>query len=325
MNFQSDSQIEPIKPLFTRSTIPPGFSLFNRDFSIGIPQKLTIINDTKEDNQQDLFNRIYANTPIPEQLNMVDLKSKILLVFRGLPGSGKSFLANYMKNFAKSKGFSASIYSADDYFTDSETKKYEFDGSKIGRAHSQCLTNVIKAFKNSIECIIIDNTNSTCWEYNNYLALADVFGYTHRVLEIVCQGNNTINAFHARTIHEVPLTATISMQQRWEIDSTSLFIVPAYDLGTFPQEHLLVNIPITNNLAINSPTTNSPTTNSPTNKPQKRKKKRTPVSNTNFQTRLQAPQYNLHPQFYQYQQVLNSYQMNRTYKPPFSYQPTSRQ
>lgn len=60
-----------------------------------------------------------------------------LIIIRGLPGSGKSTFA---KSLVDAK-FADVFCEADQFFVD-EKGNYNYDGMKIGEAHSDCLTRV---------------------------------------------------------------------------------------------------------------------------------------------------------------------------------------
>ena len=81
---------------------------------------------------------------------------KILYLIRGLPGSGKSSLAEIIqpdKNYR---------FAADDYFTDS-FGKYRFDPKLIGEAHEHCQFSAGAAMDDG-ENVVIHNTLSQPWE-----------------------------------------------------------------------------------------------------------------------------------------------------------------
>jgi pantothenate kinase-related protein Tda10 len=52
---------------------------------------------------------------------------------RGVPGSGKSYLASLLRESYMKKGYSCSIYSTDNFFM--KDGVYSFDPSKLGEYH----------------------------------------------------------------------------------------------------------------------------------------------------------------------------------------------
>jgi predicted kinase len=135
---------------------------------------------------------------------------------RGLPGSGKSYLAN---SIAKTLGHI--ICSADYYWI--ENGEYKFDINKLKNAHDFCY-NMAKALVVQEKNIIIDNTNTTKNEYQKYLELAFLNKYDVKV-EIA---NFNGSAFDEKTKvwnirflltnnkHNVPYETLVKMAKRFE-------------------------------------------------------------------------------------------------------------
>jgi predicted kinase len=91
---------------------------------------------------------------------------------RGLPGSGKSYRA-------KQLGISGVIFSTDDYFTSGD--EYNFDLEKLSIAHEWNQDRAIKAIKDGISPIVIDNTNIKAWESKPYVEVAIENGYDVKI------------------------------------------------------------------------------------------------------------------------------------------------
>src|SRR5690348_10948558 len=93
-----------------------------------------------------------------------------LVVMRGLPGSGKSTLAKKIYDeFIRFKKTSV-ICSTDDFFiVDGE---YRFDPKKLGHNHRQNFLKAQQAVIDCINCVIIDNTNTTLKEVRPYAEIA---------------------------------------------------------------------------------------------------------------------------------------------------------
>ncbi len=96
---------------------------------------------------------------------------KMVIVMRGIAGSGKSTKA---QEFKSTLGSAVLIVSADDYFM--IDGQYQFDRSKLGLAHAFCQRIVQEALQkepdNGIHTIIVDNTNTTRREVLVYARLA---------------------------------------------------------------------------------------------------------------------------------------------------------
>lgn len=91
------------------------------------------------------------------------------IIMRGPSGIGKS-------TWIQENHPDAIICSADHYFL-TEEGEYEFDPRHLAEAHSECLAKFVSAITNREPVVIVDNTNTTKWEYINYQHVAMAFGY----------------------------------------------------------------------------------------------------------------------------------------------------
>lgn len=136
---------------------------------------------------------------------------KLLTLIRGLPGSGKSHLAEYLRS-----GSCASHYEADMFFG----PDYNFDVARLKEAHTWCQVQVEKdMLSEGLEPIhiIVSNTFTQSWEARPYVALAKKHGYPVQVIE--CHGP-------WKSVHKVPEEVIQRMRDR--IQSMSEFCL---DLG----------------------------------------------------------------------------------------------
>lgn len=122
--------------------------------------------------------------------NLIFNKMKELILLRGLPGAGKSTLADIL-----SEG-KYPVYSVDDYFTDQTTLEYQFEFDKNHLAYKNCIDHTREAMIANSEKIFIHNTFTMDWEIEPYLKLAGEFGYRVHVL-------TTEKYHHSKNIHEV--------------------------------------------------------------------------------------------------------------------------
>ncbi|MEG1009867.1 MAG: AAA family ATPase [Clostridia bacterium] len=129
---------------------------------------------------------------------------KTLFILRGLPGSGKTTLANTIVSLHKD----AVAYAADDYFMDNG--EYKFDAKKLNEAHLSCKNHVAKAMYSGVSAIIVHNTNTTEEELKPYFDMAKVHGYMVHSL-IVENRSNTSN------VHGVNDTIIDKMESRFNI------------------------------------------------------------------------------------------------------------
>jgi len=141
--------------------------------------------------------------------------AKICYILRGLPGTGKSELAENLASGGK--GSRLGIFSTDDLFmVDGE---YQFDPSKLAQNHAYNLRNATQFMESfgpnhSINCII-DNTNTQHWEYEKYVEAAKENGFMVQIISIDWKEED-IPLYAKRNSHGVPEEAIRRMADRWE-------------------------------------------------------------------------------------------------------------
>ena len=101
---------------------------------------------------------------------------KTVIILRAVPGSGKSFFADYIKTLDND----TVICCADDYFM--VDGKYIFDFALLYKAHKSCQNKFNEALENNVNNIVISNTNTTNKDVNYYRNRAIKAGYTVFVL-----------------------------------------------------------------------------------------------------------------------------------------------
>jgi hypothetical protein len=124
---------------------------------------------------------------------------KQIILFRGLPGSGKSSLAESLCKI---------VYSADMFFE--QDGNYNFDPTKLPDAHKWCKGKVEDAMVAEIENIGVANTFTTDWEMEPYFELAEDYGY--RISTIIVE-----NRHGSTNVHGVPDEAMERMEKRFTV------------------------------------------------------------------------------------------------------------
>lgn len=144
------------------------------------------------------------------------MKPKYCYIFRGLPGSGKSYLAEKLRVL-----LDATIVSADLFFGRYNGGKY--DASQLCLAHAYCMTDFSLALRRG-QAVIVDNTGSRIWEYNKYAQMATAYGYEVRIIEMVHESFEDLVRFHQRNQHDVSWPKMLTMAMRWQEDFRALII-----------------------------------------------------------------------------------------------------
>ncbi len=130
---------------------------------------------------------------------------KCLTLIRGLPGSGKSSLAELMLG---------ATVSADDYFV--VEGGYNFDPARLGLAHAACQVSTRLELAAG-RPVVVANTFSQKWEIEPYLVIAKTFGARLYVADLYDGGLTDLELFE-RNVHGVPLEVITTMRERWEHD-----------------------------------------------------------------------------------------------------------
>ena len=104
---------------------------------------------------------------------------QVLIILRGLPGSGKSSLANVLSEKNRWP-----VFSIDDFFTDPVTGHYSFRFADNHLAYKHCQDRVEQAMQTHVEKIILDNTFTLSWEIEPYFNLASRHHYRVHVVTV---------------------------------------------------------------------------------------------------------------------------------------------
>src|SRR5581483_4813158 len=97
------------------------------------------------------------------------MKHPTVFIMRGVPGSGKSAVAEHIAGERKA------IASADHYFE--KKGGYRFAKEQLGKAHDFCRERFLELIKNKERCIVVDNTNVQRRDYLYYERTARQHGY----------------------------------------------------------------------------------------------------------------------------------------------------
>lgn len=141
-------------------------------------------------------------------------EQKEVVIIRGCSGSGKS-------TYIEQNYSGAIVCSADNFFEEKAmlngtSYEEEFQPWLLSRAHQFCWGAFIDAVAVRDEKLVaVDNTNICGWEYENYVTLAEAWGYKVTIVNMPM--NEPAEVYHKRNKHGVPLEAIQRMIDNFEL------------------------------------------------------------------------------------------------------------
>lgn len=188
----------------------------DQQFTMSFSDRLQIgLGATSFSNQvQNNNDRSDKNSHLDKLYYQISDGYKILILLRGLPGSGKSTVA---KKLIQRAGLDPSqhIISADNYFKD-RFGNYNYDPSKISNAHQDCHMRAKQLMIRNVAPIFIDNTNVQLWQMEEYCLNAVDHGYIVQILEPTTWWSKNPEECARRNTHGVPLDRIMNMKRTYE-------------------------------------------------------------------------------------------------------------
>ena len=127
-----------------------------------------------------------------------------LIIIRGIPGAGKSRLANTLLEC----GVVQYVAEADQFWVDSDGI-YKFDSTKLASAHADCQHRVAESLANG-NSVAVSNTLTTEAEVAVYESIAKM--YEAEFVSIVVE-----NRHGGNNVHNVPRSTLERMRTRFSI------------------------------------------------------------------------------------------------------------
>jgi predicted kinase len=127
--------------------------------------------------------------------------TKTLILLRGLPGAGKSTVAQLFGDVPHME--------ADQYFVDANGN-YEFKPELIREAHDWCKGTTHNLLRCGSPMVVVSNTFTMEWEMEDYMAMAKEYDY--RVVTLIVE-----NRHGSENIHGCPPEKVEIMRERFQI------------------------------------------------------------------------------------------------------------
>ena len=137
-------------------------------------------------------------------LNFPKRKNQILYCVRGLPGAGKTTLADKLTP--------GRVIEADQYFM-LDTGVYKYDKNYIADAHQWCQLRTAAELQNGLD-VSVANTFVKRWTLEPYYKIAKNMNVL--LVEITVKPDVTCEELAVRNIHNVPLETIEKMASEWE-------------------------------------------------------------------------------------------------------------
>jgi predicted kinase len=167
-------------------------------------------------NQIKIWQERHLHPLLPSMINSKILKNVIFL--RGISGSGKSTICNYLSQALGSE--KVVVCSADDYFIKNGVYKFEIE--KAADAHNQCVNSMKIALQSpTIRYIIMDNTHTQLWHLANAENIANQHGAELFYIDVNVPDKAHFLLCLQRQRHNVPKEVLLYQWLNWEINPKS--------------------------------------------------------------------------------------------------------
>lgn len=138
-----------------------------------------------------------------------------LYLIRGLPGSGKTSMAEDLAQLHRAIGYIVTVLAADDYFYD-DNGHYKFDPNNLFKAHAVCKLKaqdaIIHTKSHKPKAVFIHNTSTMEKEVQPYLGMVEESSFDWIVRSIIVE-----NRHGNESLHGVPDHAMEAMRNRFSL------------------------------------------------------------------------------------------------------------
>ncbi len=138
------------------------------------------------------------------------MKKGRLVLLRGLPGAGKSTLAERMQGEEKD----CEVLSADSFFVNEATGRYEFNHTGLETAHIRCQEQCRWEMERGRAVLIVDNCSLTARDAAPYVVMAQASGYEVDIVDV--EGECAAEELAVRNTHNVSADVIRSLAGKME-------------------------------------------------------------------------------------------------------------
>ena len=139
----------------------------------------------------------------------------LFIVFRGLPGSGKSSISNRVMELFQNQSTQVVRISTDEILEMCEGS-YKWAGYKLPMYHGMAYQLARQAFNHDVPVVMLDNTNIKTTDFDAYMTDAKQKGYAVRAFTIGGFTEEDIQNSMKRNSHNVPEAAIRRMASRFQ-------------------------------------------------------------------------------------------------------------
>lgn len=148
-------------------------------------------------------------------MDNVENEGGLLVLIRGIPGSGKSTEAEKLKRTYDGFDIDYAHFENDDYYTDDDGV-YNYVEGKHHEASVQCIDNTVQAMKNNVDAVIVSNCFLKWQTIKKYLKLSIRNNYEVLVIDKGTESYGNIHGVPDEVIEEMKKNYAIVSEERIE-------------------------------------------------------------------------------------------------------------